>query len=244
MRYVLDIHCHSIASGHAYSTITENVNYAKDTGLELIAITDHTPRMPGGTGILYFSNLHVLPRKFENLELLIGAELNIMDDKGTIDLPERNLKKLDLRIASLHLPCISHKNGINFNTEAVINTMQNPYIDVIGHLGDDRYLIDMDIVIEESIKTGTLIEINNSSLSPTGSRVGGKDLVYELARKCKKRDIPVVLGTDAHYHTYIGNFGFIEEMFKEIDFPDDLVLNTSVEKFKKHLKCGTIKGEN
>lgn len=241
MKYILDIHCHSVASGHAYSTITENVNHAKSIGLELIAITDHAPKMPSSTGVLYFSNLHVLPRKFENLELLIGAELNIMDNHGTVDLPERNLQKLDLRIASLHLPCISHIKGITFNTEAVLNTMNNKYIDIIGHLGDDRYPIDMDEVITQSIKTGTLIEINNSSLAPTGSRVGGKELVYTLAKKCKKRDVPVVLGTDSHYHTYVGDFSFIDEMFTEIDFPDDLILNTSVEKFKKHLKCGTIK---
>ena len=37
---ILDTHTHTLASGHAYSTIRENAHAAAEKGLELLAITD------------------------------------------------------------------------------------------------------------------------------------------------------------------------------------------------------------
>ena len=53
MKFVLDAHTHTIASGHAYSTLLENVNYAAEKGLELVGITDHAPAMEGSFGSAY-----------------------------------------------------------------------------------------------------------------------------------------------------------------------------------------------
>ena len=47
MKLVLDTHTHTIASGHAYNTINEMVKRGADMRLELMAITDHAPKMPG-----------------------------------------------------------------------------------------------------------------------------------------------------------------------------------------------------
>ena len=43
MELVVDTHTHTISSGHAYSTITENAVQAKINGMEAIAMTDHDP---------------------------------------------------------------------------------------------------------------------------------------------------------------------------------------------------------
>ena len=61
MRLLADLHTHTIASGHAYSTLTENVRAAAMAGLELIAITDHGPSVPQGAHPWYFWNLKVAP---------------------------------------------------------------------------------------------------------------------------------------------------------------------------------------
>lgn len=47
MKYVLDAHTHTIASGHAYSTIREMAKAASEKGLELLGITEHSMKMPG-----------------------------------------------------------------------------------------------------------------------------------------------------------------------------------------------------
>ena len=86
MKYVLDTHTHTLASGHAYNTITEMITSAKDMGIELLGITDHGPAMPGSSHGFYFSNFRVIPRQYDNLRLSLGVELNILDYNGNIDL--------------------------------------------------------------------------------------------------------------------------------------------------------------
>ena len=61
--YVLDLHTHTYASGHAYNTMNEMVLAAKEKGLQLLGITDHAPSMPGTMGLLYFFNLKVARRE-------------------------------------------------------------------------------------------------------------------------------------------------------------------------------------
>ena len=48
-KYKIDTHTHTVSSGHAYSTVTENAKYAASIGLEIIGMTDHAPKMPGRT---------------------------------------------------------------------------------------------------------------------------------------------------------------------------------------------------
>ena len=61
MRLLADLHTHTLASGHAYSTLTENAQAARLKGLELIAITDHGPTVPQGAHPWYFWNLKAAP---------------------------------------------------------------------------------------------------------------------------------------------------------------------------------------
>lgn len=46
MKYLIDTHTHTIASGHAYNTIDEMTRYAGSIGLLNLAITEHAPQMP------------------------------------------------------------------------------------------------------------------------------------------------------------------------------------------------------
>lgn len=235
MKYVLDTHCHTVASGHAYSTITENAKYAHSLGLELIAITDHAPKMPGSSYGLYFLNFYIVPKIIEGIEVLKGVELNILDIEGNVDLKEKTLKKLDIVIASLHTPCIKPMS-IEENTLALINTMKNPIINILGHLGDPRYPIDIKKVVSFARDTNTVIEINNASLSPNNSRAGGKNIILEIIKECKRQSQPVILGSDAHFYTYIGDFEYANALVEEAGMPEALILNTSVKLLKDTLK--------
>lgn len=235
MKYITDIHTHSIASQHAYSTIDENTKAAKQKGLKLIATTDHAPGMKNTTPRAFFTNYHVLPNFLHDVELLLGAELNIMDYNGNIDLQEEILKKLDITIASLHPPCISF-GTIKENTRACIKAMENPYVDILGHPGDPRYPIDIKEIVQTAKQTHCLLEINNASLIPNGFRKGSDIAIEQILNYAMKLDVPVVLGSDAHFYTQIGDFTYCESLLKKVNFPDELVVNTSVEKLKKALK--------
>ena len=78
----MDLHTHTIASGHAYNTRNEMIAAALEKGLEILAITEHAPAMPGSCEQIYFSNYKVLPRNHGDLTVLYGAELNILDYVG------------------------------------------------------------------------------------------------------------------------------------------------------------------
>ena len=82
MDILLDVHTHTIASGHAFSSLQEMVKSAAEKRLRLLGITEHTPGIPGTCDLIYFRNLHVVPRKMYGVELLLGAETNIVDYKG------------------------------------------------------------------------------------------------------------------------------------------------------------------
>ena len=85
MHYEADTHTHTIASGHAYTPITEMVRTAADRGLKAIAIADHTAgrtgtEMPGAPNEIYFRNVKVIPREMFGIHVLMGAEVNIDND--------------------------------------------------------------------------------------------------------------------------------------------------------------------
>lgn len=235
MKYLLDIHCHTIASGHAYSTITENAEAAKKKGIELIGLCDHAPKMPGGACKLHFLNLKSLPERISGVEVLKCSELNLLDAEGSVDLPERILKELDVNIASFHMPCIKPMSRAE-NTRCLLNAMNNPYINIIGHPGDPRYPVDVEKIVLASKKTGTLLEMNNSSLNPESTRVGSDEIMKEILICCKENNVPVILGSDSHYMEDVGNFKRCESLIKEVGFSEDLILNTSVRRFKEFLK--------
>ncbi len=108
MKIELDVHTHTIASGHAFSTLQEMAQAAADKGLKVLGITEHSPGVPGTCHPIYFRNLHVVPRRMYGVELLLGAEINILDGKGNLDLDEDYMKMLDIRIAGIHSLCYEY----------------------------------------------------------------------------------------------------------------------------------------
>lgn len=235
MKRLMDTHTHSVASGHAYSTVDENFRWAAEKGLTLVALTDHAPAMKDTTCHAYFANLHVLPKELHGVRLLRGIELNILDFDGKVDMDEAILTRLDIAIASLHMPCI--KPGTKEeNTRAFLKVMENPYVDIIGHPGDPRYAVDYREVFRQAKETGTILEINNASLTPGGFRDGSRDNIREILLMSMEEGQPVVLGSDAHFYTGIGDFSYAESLLTEVDFPEELILNNDPERFLSLLK--------
>ncbi len=234
MVYHIDTHTHTIASGHAYNTINEMAQEAAKKGVTHLAITEHAPNMPGSCQELYFYNLNVIRREKYGVNLLFGAELNIMDLDGHIDLPEYALKKLDIAIASFHTPCIK-PGTVEENTQCLIKVMDNPYVNIIGHPDDSRYPIDYEQVVAAAKEKHVLLELNNASLRPNGPRVGTKDNDLLMLDLCKRHNVCISLGSDAHVADDICNFGYAYELLAAVDFPERLVANSDFELLRSYL---------
>lgn len=234
MKYILDSHTHTIASGHAYNTINEMAQAASERGLELLAITEHAMEMPGTCHEFYFLNLKVLPRKICGIEVLFGAEVNIMDYDGRLDMKHNLLERMDVVVASLHIPCIKPGTEAE-NTRALLKTMENPAVNIIGHPDDGRYPVDYEALVLGAKEHHVLLELNNSSLRPGSSRRNARPNDIRMLELCRQYRVSVIVDSDAHCAWDAGNFDYADALLKELDFPEELVVNRSLEAYKRYI---------
>jgi len=234
MKLVADCHFHTISSGHAYSTLDEYAREASMKGLELIAMTDHGPAMPGSAHIYYFHNLKVIPDYLYDVEILKGMEANIISHDGSLDITDLDPKELDVLIASYHSPCLKPGTAAE-NTKAYIGAMKNKYVNIIGHPDDGRIPVDHEELVRAAAEYDILLEMNNSSLRPVSFRQNAKENYMRLLECCEKYKVSIIVNTDAHIHTDIGEFSEALALLRQVGFPKELVANTSVERLKKRL---------
>lgn len=238
MKLIADTHTHTVASTHAYSTLQEMVHAAAQKGMFAIGITDHGYSMPGGPGAWYFGNLNAVPNRLEDVWVLRGAEANVTDYRGTLDIPEGDLKKLDWVVASIHSCCMPE--GIQptreLCTQLWLEVAKNPYVNVIGHSGSPEYAYDYERVIPEFGRQGKLVEINSHSFEVRATYIPN---CLEIARLCMKYRVPIVVDSDAHFSASVLDCSAALKMLEEIDFPEELVVNSSVERFSEYLRAHT-----
>lgn len=235
MEFVLDLHCHTIASGHAYSTILELADFASKNHLQLIAMTDHGPTMPAGANLLHFNNLKVIPQFLKGVEILKGAEVNILNHQGKLDIPEEILSRLDFVIASFHNQCIE-PGSAKENTKTLIELMEKPYIQMIGHPGNPSYPVEVKALVRAAKETNTLLELNNSSLKPDSFRKGSRENCQEILKEALKQGARLALGSDAHFAHHLGHFPHVEAMFEGLSVPEELIVNTSTQALKEFIR--------
>ena len=224
MEYLMDLHTHTLVSGHAYNTMREMIQAAADKGLKVLGITEHAPKMPGTCPHFYFHNLKILNRSMFGVELLLGAEVNILDYDGRVDLSDREMSSLDIVIASMHKPCI-HPGTIEENTRAYLKAMENPYINVIGHPDDGRFPVDYQALVKGAKEQGKVLELNNHSLDPICMRANARENDMEMLKWCMHYEQPVIVDSDAHADTFTGDFRLAHQLLEELSFPEELILN-------------------
>lgn len=232
MKLVVDTHTHTLASGHSYSTVRENAAEAAQNGIQAFAMTDHGPSLEGASTLLHFWNMKVIPEFIHGVRVIKGAEANIIDYAGTLDMPEDCLYRLEFVNASFHDITIRPAT-IEEHTNGMIAALKNPYVDTIAHPGNPTFQVDIDRVVRAAGEYGKLIEINNSSFR---IRKGCEDNCLEFLNKCKKYEVRITCGSDAHICYDIGRFDRLQEMLREVDMPEELVISTSLEKIEAYLR--------
>lgn len=233
MEIVADLHVHTIASGHGYSTVLENVQVAKRKGLLVLGIADHTPSMPGGPSPLYFEARGHFPREVLGVRLYFGAEVDIVDEEGHLDLPERILRRLDFVIVSLH-PQVFQGGSREVNTRALLRALEHPLVDIVAHPGNPRYPLDYAEVVTRAVQLDKVIEINNSSFSV--SRRGSEENCRLIAQEVRSRGGWVVVSSDAHFCEEVGEFGEALRLLEDVGFPTERIVNASLENLEDFFK--------
>lgn len=232
-KYKIDLHSHTIACGHGYSSLLEIFEKAKIKGLEVVGISEHGPAKAKPITKLHFDNLKILPEYIDGIRLLKGAEADIIDEEGNLDLPDSSLKELDYVIASMH-PEGSPILNKELNTKAFIKAMDRGNVNILGHIDDGRFELDYKKIIMSAKENKVLIEINNSSLKNSNFRKDSKKNTQTMLDLCKKYKHDVILASDAHISYAIGEFDSCIEALEENDFDMDLVINNNFSKLNSY----------
>ena len=142
---------------------------------------------------------------------------------------------MDLVIASIHPPCYRGEKDKKSIMSAYFHAMEHPHIHIIGHPDDGRFEVDYEALVKKAKETGTLLEVNNGSLRPGGFRLNTRENDLEMLKYCKKYEVPVTMGSDAHIDVDLAEYPYAMEVIRESGFPEELIVNTALSKLEKIL---------
>jgi DNA polymerase (family X) len=184
-----DLHTHTHWSADGKNTLEEMVAAALERGYEYYAITDHSHYLRDGRLAQQLEEIEQMRERYPTLRILAGVEANIRSN-GEVDVPEEEIALLDWVVASVH------NAPENRPTERVLEAMQNPYVDCIGHLTGRRIgsrgprEVDVERVIEGALAAGCFLEINGQP-----DRLDLRDV---HARAAKEAGLKLLVNSDAH----------------------------------------------
>lgn len=235
MDYKIDLHVHSNTNPHVFSTIKENAEYASEIGMKVIAITNHGPALEDTPHWWHLLNVRIVPDYINGVRILKGVEANIVGENGELDINQKIYEQMEIILAGFHGNHLYYKNkDKEKNTRAVINLIKTQKVDVLVHLGNPEFPIDYKEVAKVAKECNVALELNNSSLG--GTRVGSEKTCRELAKYAKEFGCFICINSDSHYCTQIGHTPLAGEIAEEIDYPKNLILNSSEEILYKFLE--------
>ena len=229
---------------HMHTTVTDGRDdldamaaAAHRRGHSYIAITDHSRALAMANGLdesralAHAARVRALNGRFDGLTVLAGIECDILAD-GRLDLADDCLAQLDIVVASVHSHFSQDENQM---TERVLKALECRWIDVLGHptgrllLKRDAFKIDFERVTSAAAQYGVALEIN--------CQVDRLDLNDAHARLAHERGAPIVISTDAHSTTALGNLRWGVQVARRAWLSPEAVLNTrSVEELRPLLR--------
>lgn len=232
----IDLHTHSVLSRHAFSSITENIEYASSIGLKILGCLEHQYDNygVGSSEHIIGGLINLVPSNYNGMRILKGIELNILDGHFDVDKYHNRINELDYTIASIHPYAYSKEHTYKQNTDNYIMACNTSYVKILGHMDHINYDCDFEAVIKEAIKNKVLIELNNSSLAPTSVRKNAKEIDTKILKLCEKHNCPIIVNSDAHIKYNICKLDSAYALLNELNFPSELVINNNEELIKEY----------
>ncbi|MFC3284205.1 DNA polymerase/3'-5' exonuclease PolX [Litchfieldella rifensis] len=228
-----NLHNHTKASDGA-ATLREMATAAKEHGWSYLAITDHSKALRVANGLdedrlaRQVDEIEALNDELDGITLLKSIEVDILED-GSLDLSDAILKRLDLRVCSIH----SHfRLSRDKQTARVMRAMDNPYFNILAHpsgrlLGSrEGYSIDMERLIDHARENGCIMEVNAQP-----QRLDLDDVYCKMA--CEA-GVKLAISTDAHtpHHLDFMRYG-IDQARRGWVTADDVVNTRSLKDLRK-----------
>lgn len=229
----VDTHTHTLLSGHAFSTLLENVGAAKGKGLAGLCLTEHS------CFTQYFlpHSQRMLGDVVDGIRIYKGIEADIMGYDGAIQVSEKYIGFLEFIIASIHDGFVMQIGNCAQNTNAYIGALRNPHVDMLGHADDPRVPCDFNAIAKEAAALGKLLEFNNNSLTP--HRPNSKPSLVKYIEACAEHGVDVCISSDAHHAGMIGSVEPMMRLLTEMDFPSERIVNLTGERFETYISKRT-----
>jgi len=225
---------HTLVSGHAYGTIREMVQSAKERGLQLIGISEHAPGIPGTVNPFYYLNLQVIPHFINGIEVIHGCEINVLNS-GKLSLEQKYIDRLDYAIIGIHQQCYEDE-GKEKNTKNIIECMKNDKVHFVSHPDDDHTPLDYKMLVKAAKQYQIALEVNNSSLVKKEKRLNCYENYKTMLSLCEQYQVPIIVSSDAHDPSWVGEFELAYQLLEQLNFDENLILNNDIEKLKQFIK--------
>ncbi len=193
-----EIHTHTTNSDGT-STLDEMTETASKLGYEYYGISDHAPSVISRgydevEKIIYNhkTQINIKQDELPQIKLLFGYEVNILND-ATLGLPDSLLKELDYVVASIHTSFTQDRDTV---TNRLIKTIENPFVNVIGH-PSGRLINERDGCDIDWMKVFDALEYNDKIIE-INSQPQRLDLADDLVKTAIDRGIKIIINTDAH----------------------------------------------
>jgi len=222
-----ELHIHSIRSTCGFHTLLEIVTIMRAKKQKAFALTDHGPALE--TPQAHFSVLTKrMPPVINGIRVFKGIEASILNFEGEIDIPEFGSYPYEIILAGLHNHgTFANSHGVEKNTLAVVNTMKKfPAVKVITHPTYEALPLDVDIITDIAVETGTALEINNSHLLNNKTDKERLACMLELAQK---KGTMLAVNSDGHIYSEMGEFGSAVEFMKPYEIESLNIVNRTLE---------------
>lgn len=191
------LHVHTTYSD-GRNTVEEMAKAALELGYHYIGICEHSKAAAYANGLnetrvrAQWAEIDKANEMLDGIRVLKGIEVDILGD-GRLDFDDDFLAEFDVVVASIHSKfSMTEKEA----TERVIRAIENPHVDILGHLtgrlllSREGYPLNIRAVIDAAAETQTAIEIN---ANPARLELDWRHLAY-----AKEKGVQIPINTDAH----------------------------------------------
>ncbi len=219
-----DLHVHTIFSECGIHTVLELIERARFLGMKGLAITDHGLTLGGRLNNPFFERFK---SPYPEVNVLKGIECNLVDEKGTIDIPPKHLPFIEVVLLGIHPNTPKGMSSEKYTDMLVAAIHKNPCIDIITHPNDPSYPVNYGRLAEEAKKAGVALELNNSKILYSRSSV---ETTIELVETCRDTGCRMAVCSDTHAILELGTDEAVKPILEAASFPEDLIVNRNADR--------------
>jgi putative hydrolase len=225
-----DLHVHSLFSACGLHTFLELIEHGRRIGLKALAITDHGRAVGGRLTSVFFERFRA---PWDDIRLYKGIELNVLDEKGSVDMERQLMPFVDLLLAGVHPNVPAGRSKEHYTAMAAAAIERNPFIDILTHPNDPVYPLDYPVIAEKARKKGLALELNNSKI--LYDRSSAEDTL-DLIHACKEAGCLMAVNSDTHALHELGRDDEVRPFLEKAKFPADLIVNRDLESTEKFIE--------